>query len=73
MTATATAALATARRLAETYKLLPLPPAVLGLGLVADAASGAAQAGLVHRAASDLRELGADTKAYRLLRALEGR
>jgi hypothetical protein len=29
--------------------------------------------GLVHTAAADLRELGADTKAHRLLRGLEGR
>ena len=29
--------------------------------------------GLVHKAAADLRELGADTKAHRLLRGLEGR
>jgi uncharacterized protein (UPF0335 family) len=29
--------------------------------------------GLVHQAAADLRELGADTKAHRLLRGLEGR
>jgi Clp amino terminal domain, pathogenicity island component len=44
LTETATTALATAARIANEHRLLPMPPAVLTLGLLADPRSGASQA-----------------------------
>lgn len=55
LTTTATTALATARRIAEAYKLFPLPPAVLALGLVADPHSGASRALLAETDLSHVR------------------